>query len=70
MEEWREGQSRKTAAESSGVWAREMGVSWEKEKLKVSVRLINLMADANSPLREKFFLCRVSFKNNYHVLFY
>lgn len=45
--EW-EGQSRKTAAESSGgVWAREMGVSWEKEKLKVSVRLINLMADAN-----------------------
>lgn len=48
MEEW----SGKVRAERQhlravGVWTREMGVSWEKEKLKVSVRLLNLMADAN-----------------------
>lgn len=48
MEEW-SGKVRveRQQLRAVGVWAREMGVSWEKEKLKVSVRLINLMADAN-----------------------
>ena len=31
---------------AAGVWTGETGVLWEEEKLKVSVRLINLMADA------------------------
>ena len=30
----------------AGGWTGETGVLWEEEKLKVSVRLINLMADA------------------------
>ena len=48
MEEWSgKDRTERQHLRAVGVWTGEMGVLWEKEKLKVNVRLINLMADAN-----------------------